>query len=224
MRNFFCKCDGEPTLYIKNNKYMLLIVVLYVDDLIFMGCNDAIVENFKEEMKKEFEMTDLGLLRFFLRIEVQQLEHGIFISQSKYVENILKRFKMESCKPTPTLVSMGIKLRKEDCTKSVNPTLYKSIVGSLMYLMATRLDIMYAMSLISRFMENPKATHLQATKRIMRYIQGTVEYGIMYKRTKEFKLIGYTDNDWVGISDDWKSTSRYVFHLGSGSISWASKK
>ena len=128
------------------------------------------------------------------------------------------------CKPTPTPIAMGIKLRKEDSTKSVNPTLYKSIVESLMYLIATHLDIMYVVSLIFRFMENPKATHLQAAKSILRYIQGTAKYGIMYKRIEEFKLIEYTNGDWAGSFDDSKSTSGYVFHLGSGVISWASKK
>lgn len=115
---------------------MFLTIVLYVDDLIFMGSNDAAVANFKEEMK-EFEIIYLGLLRYFLGIKVQQLEHGIFISQSKYAEIILKRFWMETCKPTPTPTAMGIKLRKDDSMKSVNPTLYKSIVGSLMYLTTT---------------------------------------------------------------------------------------
>jgi len=131
---------------------------------------------------------------------------------------------MESCKPTPTPVTMGIKLEKEDWTKSVNPTLYKSIVGSLMYLMATHLHIMYAMILISRFMENPKSMHLQAAKRILRYVQGTIRYGIMYRKIDDFILIGYTNSDWAGSSDDRKNTSRYVFHLGSGAISWTSKK
>jgi len=109
---------------------------------------------------------------------------------------------METYKPTPTPTVMGIKLRKDDLTKSVNPTLYKSIIGSLMYLIATRTDIMYAMSLISRFMENPKATHLQAAKRILRYVQGTIGYGIMYRETDDFKLTRYIDSNWDGSSDD----------------------
>jgi len=109
---------------------------------------------------------------------------------------------MDIYKPTPTPTAMGIKLRKEDSNKSVNPTLYKSIVGSLMYLIATHPDIMYAMSLISRFMENPKATHLQAAKRILRYVQGIIKYGIMYRETSVLKLTRYTDSNWAGSSDD----------------------
>jgi len=109
---------------------------------------------------------------------------------------------MDTCKPTPTPIAMGIKLRRDDSTKSVNPTLYKSMVGSLMYLIATHPDIMYAVSLISRFMENPRATHLQIAKRILRYVQETIAYGISYREIDVFKLTRYINSDWAGNSDD----------------------
>ena len=104
------------------------------------------------------------------------------------------------------------------------PSLYKSIVGNLMYLTATRLDIMHVVSLISRFMENPKEAHWQAAKRILRYVKGTKRFGILYTASENSELVGYTDSDWAGSVDDRKSTSGYVFHMGSGAISWASKK
>jgi len=113
MSNNFSISNGEPTLYIKQSIDMFLTVVLYVDVLIFMGSDKALIEEFKKEMKGEFEMTNLGLLKFLFGIEVQQLEHGIFISQSKYTEVILKRFRMETYKPAPTPTTMGIKLRKK---------------------------------------------------------------------------------------------------------------
>jgi len=119
---------------------------------------------------------------------------------------------------------MGLKLSKEDSSKDFDPSVYNSIVGSLMYLTATRPDIMYAVSLISRFMEKPKETHWQAAKRIMRYVKGTKRYGIFYTVSECSDLVGYTDSDWAGSVDDRKSTSGYVFHIGSGAISWASKK
>eukprot|EP00253_Pinus_taeda_P006334 PITA_06334 len=118
-------------------------------------------------MKSEFEMTDLGFLRYFLGIEVDQSENGVFISQDKYVEALLKRFNMQNSKAAVTPTVMGLKLTKEDSNKDFDPKLYKSIVASLMYLTATRLDIMHAVSLISRFMERPKETHWQAAKRIL---------------------------------------------------------
>eukprot|EP00253_Pinus_taeda_P024043 PITA_24043 len=180
--NGFEKCDGEPTLYIKESEGKILIVILYVDDLIFIGSDDFLIADFKQVMKSEFEITDLGLLRYFFGIKVKQIENDIFISQAKYVAEILERFKMHNSKSAPTQTVIRLKLSKEDCSNNVNPTLYKSMIGSLMYLTTTRLDII------------------------------------------DFKLVGYIDSDWAGSVDDRKSTSGYVFHLGSGAISWASKK
>eukprot|EP00253_Pinus_taeda_P017164 PITA_17164 len=134
--------------------------------------------------------------------EVKQTENSIFISQAKYVAHNLERFKMQNNKPAPTPTVMGLKLMKEDCSSNVNPTLYKSMIGSLMYLIATSPDIMYAVSLVSRFMETPKVTHWQAAKGILRYVNGTKQYGILYTTTNDFRLVGYTDSDWARSVDD----------------------
>ena len=224
LENGFEKCEEEPTLYIKEKDGKLLIFVLYVDDLIFTGNDDYLIENFKTVMKDEFEMTDMGLVRYFLGIEVEQGEKGIFISQEKYVNQVLERFNMQECKVAITPTVMGLKLSKNDSSKDFDPSLYKSIVGSLMYLTTTRPDIMHVVSLISRFMEKPKEAHWQAAKRILRYVKGTKRFGILYTASENSELVGYTDNDWDGSVDDQKSTSGYVFHMGSGAISWASKK
>eukprot|EP00253_Pinus_taeda_P018807 PITA_18807 len=175
IKNGFDKCDGEPTLYIKEN-------------------------------------------------DVDQSENGVFISQNKYVEAVLKRFNMQNSEAAVTPTVVGLKLTKEDNNKHFDPKLYKSIVGSLMYLTATRPDVMHAVSLISIFMERSKETHWQEAKRILRYVNGTKGFGILYSSSKSFVLTGYIDSDWAGSVDDRKSTSGYVFHMGSGAISWASKK
>eukprot|EP00253_Pinus_taeda_P030144 PITA_30144 len=104
----------------------------------------------------------------------------------------------ENNKPTPTPSVMGLKLSKEYCNNNVNSTLYKSMVGNLMYLTATRPDIMYATSLVARFMETPREMHWQATKRILRYVNGTKEYGILHIKENDFRLVGYTDSNWFG--------------------------
>jgi len=165
---------------------------------------------------------DLGLLRYFLGIEVKQIENGIFISHAKNVANILERFEMKKNKlaSTPTITG----LKKGYFGSNVNLTLYKSMIGSLVYFIATRRDIMYVVSLVLRFTETPKETHWQASKRILRYANGTKQYGILYTATSGFRLVGYTDSYWEGSVDDRRSTSRYVFHLGYGAISWASMK
>ena len=129
-----------------NEQGNMLIVFMYVDDLIFTI--DFGIKEFRTVMESEFEMTDLGLMKFFLGIEVQQSESGIFISQSKYARTILKRFNMSNCKEAPTPVKTGLKLSKDDDGSTVDPMLFKRIVGSLMYLTTTRLEIMYGVSLI----------------------------------------------------------------------------
>ena len=155
---------------------------------------------------------------------MEQNEKGIFISQAKYVNQVLERFNMQECKAAITPTVMGLKLSKDDSSKDFDPSLYKSVVGSLMYLTATRPDMMHVVSLISRFMEKPKDAHWQAAKRILRYVKGTKRFGILYTSSECLDLFGYTDSDWAGSVDDWKSTSGYIFHMGSGAISWASKK
>eukprot|EP00253_Pinus_taeda_P032739 PITA_32739 len=137
------------------------------------ACDDFLIVDFKQVMKSKFEITDLGLSRYFLGIEVKQTKNGIFISQAKCVAEILGRFNMQRSKSAPTPNIIGLKLSKEDCSINANPTLYKNMIGSLMYLTTTRHDIMYAVSLVSRFMETPKETHWQATKEILRYVNGT---------------------------------------------------
>jgi hypothetical protein len=131
---------------------------------------------------------------------------------------------MMNSKATPTPIITGLKLRKEDKGSKVDPTLFKRPVGSLMYLTATRPDIMYATSLISRFMEMKKESHWKAGKRIMNYVNGTKVFGIKYSTSKYFKLIGYTNNNCGGNIDDRKSTYGYTFHFSTCMVSWESMK
>jgi hypothetical protein len=200
----------------------MLIVSLYVDDLIFT-C-DFGIEQFKSVMKNEFEMTDLGIMRYFPGIEVHPSKIGIFISQSKYAHEILKIFNMINSKASPTPIIIGLELRKEYEGFKVDPTLFKILVVSLMYLTSTRHDIVYGVSLISRLMETPKESHWKERKRILRYVNGTKYFDIRYSTSEDFKLIGYSDSDGGGNIDDRKSTSWYTFHFGTGMVSWASGK
>ncbi|KAL0377326.1 UNVERIFIED_CONTAM: Retrovirus-related Pol polyprotein from transposon RE1 [Sesamum radiatum] len=224
MNQGFRRSLSKPTLYVKRQGNDTLIVSLYVDDLIYTGNNEKMIHDFKEDMMKTFEMSDLGLMHFFLGIEINQEKEGIFICQKKYTETLLKKFKMESCKIVTTPLVTGEKYKKEDGSEKVNGSIYKSLIGSLLYLTATRPDIMFATSLLSRFMQSPSQVHYGAAKRILRYLQGTKDFGIWYKSTNDAKLVGYTDSDWAGSADDMKSTSGYTFSLGSGIFSWASKK
>lgn len=223
--NGFKKCPHEHALYVKvnNNGYMLM-VCLYVDDLIFTGNDPRMFEDFKKEMTREFEMTDIGLMSYYLGIEVKQMEEGIFISQEGYAREVLKKFKMEKCNPVNTPVECGVKLSKYEDGEKVNPTIFKSLVGSLRYLTCTRPDILYGVSLVSRYMEEPISTHMKTAKRILRYLKGTLDFGLLYSPTNDFKLVGYSDSDWAGDIDDRKSTTGFVFYMGDAAFTWTSKK
>ena len=201
-----------------------MIVCIYVDDLIFTGNNPNIFEEFKKAMIKEFEMSDIGLMSYYLGIEVKQKEDGIFISQQRYAKEKLKKFKMDGCKPISTPVECGLKLTMFDGAEKVDATNFKSLVGSLRYLTCTRPDILYATGLISRHMENPTITHLKDAKRILRYIKGTSHLGLWFLSDKDYKLVGYSDSGWAGDGDDRKSTTGFVFFMGNTSFTWMSKK
>ena len=150
----FTKCPYEHTLIVKSgDKGKMLIVCLYVDDLIFSGNCNVLFKDFKKSMMDEFEMTYLGMMHYFLGIEVNQIAGGIFICQKKYVGEVLDMFQMKDCNPANTPSDFSLKLHKDLEGKKVDSTLYKQIIGSLMYLTATRPDIMYSVSMTSRYME-----------------------------------------------------------------------
>jgi hypothetical protein len=218
------KSLSDPNIYILQSGQDILIVALYVDDLIYIGNNVELFQKFKSHMIAEFEMTDLGELHYFLGIEVWQKEDGILMSQGKYTLDILKKFRMTSCKLETTPLEVGLKLYGHDESKSVDITLYRQLVGSLIYLTTTRPDISFAVSIVSRFMSNPKEIHWKEAMRILRYLHSTIGYGLIYRSTEDFRLIGYTDSDWVGCMDDRKSTSRYSFSMGSAAVAWSTKK
>ncbi|GLU17723.1 hypothetical protein SLE2022_340790 [Rubroshorea leprosula] len=131
---------------------------------------------------------------------------------------------MSNCKAVSTPIVPGTKFTSEDGAAKIEPGLYRSMIGSLLYLSATRPDIMYSVSVLSRFMQSPSEIHLKGAKRVLRYVKGTIDFGVMYSRSDEIKLLGFTDSDWAGSEDDMKSTSGCCFSIGSGMISWCSRK
>lgn len=225
MSEGFERCLSDYTLFTKRSgDGSFLIVSVYIDDLIFTGNNHQLLEWFKKSMKEKFEMTDLGYMKYFLGVEVVQGSNGIFICQRKYANEILKRFNMEHCNSVKNPMVPGSKVSKNEEGKKIDSTIFKQMIGSLMYLTVTRPDLMYVVSLLSRFMEAPTVLHHQALKRVFRYLKGTTELGIFYKNSGNESLIGYSDSDYAGDLDDRKSTSGYIFKMSSGAVAWSSKK
>ena len=221
----FQRCEYEHTLFVKREEgNKILIVSLYVDDLIFTGNDHVMLEKFKSSMKEEFDMTDLGRMKYFLGVEVIQDEEGIFIHQGKYAGEILERFNLQCGNAVKNPIVPGSRLSKEGEGSKVDATLYKQLVGSLMYITSTRPDLMFVVCLLSRYMGAPTEQHLQAAKRVLRYLKGTQFHGLFYKRGGGEELIVYTDSDYAGDIDDRRSTSGYAFMLSGAVVAWASKK
>ena len=181
-------------------------------------------DEFKKEMMKEFEMIDIRHMSYYLDIEEKQEDRGILITQEGYAKEVHKNFKMDDSNPVGMQMEHGIKLSKHEEGNKVDPTLYKSLMGSLHYLTCTRPDILYAIGVVSRYMENPTTTHLKVAKRILHYLKGTTDFGLYYSIPNDYKLVGYSDSDWSGEMDDRKSTTGFAFYIGDTAFTWVSKK
>ncbi|KAH9715988.1 hypothetical protein KPL71_021282 [Citrus sinensis] len=220
----FNKSMSESTLYIQVINHELIVVSLYVDDFLVTGSNEELVKQFKVQMMQAFEMTDLGEMTFFLGLEIQKSQQGIFIGQQKYAKEVPKKFNMEDCKSVCTPLAQNEKFSKDDGAEKIDEALYRSIISCLMYLTATRPDIMFDVSLLSRYMHCASELHYKAAKRVLRYIKGTLDHGIKFEKEDKLILHGFADSDWAGSCDDMRSTSGYLFSLGSSCFCWSSKK
>ncbi|KAI3684116.1 hypothetical protein L6452_33335 [Arctium lappa] len=210
----FERCGLEHAVYTRKESGNLLIVGIYVDDMIVTGNCDRNVKHFKEQMSREFEMSDLGLLSYYLGIEVSQHEDGISLKQTAYAKNVLLKAGMEDCNPSQFPMKHKEELTKDREGVLVDPTQYRSIIGGLRYLTHTRPDISYAVGIVSRFMEKPTLKHMQAVKRILRYVRGTVDYGLIYvKEHKGDAIIGYSDSNHARDAEDRRSTGGMAFYL-----------
>ncbi|GJT60479.1 uncharacterized mitochondrial protein-like protein [Tanacetum coccineum] len=171
-------------------------------------------------MKSRFQMSSMGELTFFLGLQVKQNKGGIFISQDKYVAEILKKFDLVNVKAAITPMETKLPLTKDEDAFDVDVHLYRSMIGSLMYLTASRPDIMYVVCVCSRFQVTPKTSHLNAVKRIFKYLKGKPNFGLWYPRESPFDLEAFSDSDYGGSSLDRKSTTDGCQFLGQRLISW----
>lgn len=220
----FVRNPLEHAVYKRAEINGYLLVGVYVDDLIINGPRKGTIEEFKEEMKRSFSMSDLGLLTYYLGIQVVQKEGVTTLCQSSYALKILEQSGMKGCNSCSVPMENRLKLSKNDKSPPVDKTKHRSVIGSLRYLVNTRPDIAYAVGIVSRYMEDSKASHWAAVKQILRYISGTVNYGCSYSKQTDSRLIGFSDSDLAGDIDDRKSTSGSMFLLGTSLVTWASQK
>ncbi|KAJ4740894.1 Transposon Ty1-H Gag-Pol polyprotein [Rhynchospora pubera] len=222
----FKRSPVEYAVYKKHCKQSFVFVGVYVDDLIITGTCEGEISKFKEKMKEIFQMSDLGLLSYYLGIEVHQTTSNITLCQEAFARRILQSCGMEDCNMIQAPMEARLKLSKKSTAPLVDQSKYRSIVGSLRYLLHTRPDLAYSVGIVSRFMESPTTEHMNAVKHILRYIKGTSGLGCSYGKgsEEELKLIGYSDSDLAGDLDDRKSTTGVAFFLGNNLISWVSRK
>ncbi|GJY31662.1 putative ribonuclease H-like domain-containing protein [Tanacetum coccineum] len=224
LENGFRRGTIDKTLFIKKDKGDILLVQVYVDDIIFGSTKNSLCVEFEQMMHKKFQMSSIGELTFFLGLQVMQKDDGIFISQDKYVADILKKFDFVTVKTASTPIETNKALLKDEEAEDVDVHLYRSMIGSLMYLTASRPDIMFAVCACARFQVTPKVSHLNAVKRIFRYLKGQPKLGLWYPRDSPFDLEAFSDSDYAGASLDRKSITGGCQFLSKRLISWQCKK
>jgi hypothetical protein len=173
---------------------------------------------------KEFEMSMMGELQFFLGLQIKQSKEGTFVHQAKYTKDIVRKFKMEDSKAMATPMSTTIALDADEEGEHVDQKKYRSMIGSLLYLTATRPDIQFSVCLCARFQASPGTSHRQAVKRIFRYLRHTPDFGLWYYASSSLSLHGFSDADFAGCRLDRKSSSGTCQFLGSFLVSWSSRK
>ena len=220
----FEKCTKEPSLYRLRKDGSLLLVAVYVDDLLITGSQVEMINEFKRDMSSKFEMSDLGLLTYYLGIEVLQYDGGISLRQEGYAKKILEETNMIECNATQFPMDAGLVLSKSQEESSVEEKNYRRIIGCLRYLLHTRPDLSYCVGVLSRYMHSPKESHLTALKQVLRYVKGTYAYGLDFKRAETATLIGYSDSSHNVDVDDGRSTTGHMFYLNDCLITWCSQK
>jgi hypothetical protein len=185
----------------------LFVCQIYVDDIIFGSTNKSFCDEFSKIMTDRFEMSMMGVFTFFLGFQIKQAKEGTFISQTKYTRDILKKFGMDKAKPIKTPMGTNGHLDLDLGGTSVDQKVYRSMIGSLLYLCASMPDIMLSVCMCVRFQATPKDCHLRAIKRIMRYLVLTPNLGLWYPKESRLELLGYSDVDYTGCKVDRKSTS-----------------
>jgi hypothetical protein len=214
----------DKTLFLLRQGDEILIVQVYVDDIVFGGSSRTLVARFAEDMSKEFEMSMMGELQFFLGLQIKQMMERTFVHQANYMKDILKKFKMDDSKPLSTPMRTTTALNADEDGEPVDQKEYRSKIDSLLYFTVTRLDIQFSVCLCARFQASSRTSHRQAVKRIFKYLRYSPELGLWYSASSSLSLLGFSDADFAGCRVDRKSTLDACQFMGSSLVSWSSRK
>jgi hypothetical protein len=219
----FFEAKSDTSLFVLRHASDTAYLLLYVDDIVLTASSPELLRRIISCLQREFAMKDLGTLHHFLGITVERRSPGMFLHQRQYIVDVLDRAGMADCKPCATPVDTQGKLSAIG-PPVADPTGYRSLAGALQYLLFTRPDIAYAVQQVCLHMHDPREPHLTALKRILRYLRGTLDFGLLLRQSSTTELRVYTDADWAGCPDTRRSTSGYAVFLGDNLISWSSKR
>ncbi|KAJ0865146.1 putative RNA-directed DNA polymerase [Helianthus annuus] len=222
--NDFEMSKADASMFIKSSGSKIVVVLIYVDDLVITGNDEEGINQLKQNLCVRFHMKDLGKLSHFLGLELKYEEGAIILHQQRYCVDLLARFGMLDCKPIDTPMDSTVKLCADKGKELADPTMYRKIVGSLIYLTLTRPDIAFEVGVLSRYMQTPRKPHLDAIRRVLRYVKHTFNMGVRFNQGEKLELSGFCDADYAGDVDTRRSTTGYVFKLGRGAITWCSKR
>ncbi|XP_062103212.1 uncharacterized mitochondrial protein AtMg00810-like [Humulus lupulus] len=215
---------ADTSLFFTRKHNKLLIVLVYVDDILITSEDKAQIHRLITDLHLHFALKVLGSVQYFLGFEVCRDSFGLYLSQRKYIKDLLHKVNLSDAKPQPTPMCSYSKLSLSSGALLADPKMYRSVIGALQYLTMTRPNTTFAINRLSQFLSAPTTTHWAACKRVLRYLIGTQEFVPCFKPSTHLDLQGFTDADWAGCLDDRRSTSGYCVFLGGNLISWCSKK
>ncbi|KAH9764120.1 retrovirus-related pol polyprotein from transposon RE1 [Citrus sinensis] len=220
----FKNSKSDTSLFFRRIESKIVIMLIYVDDIIITGSDSQGIEEVIKDLNTSFALKDLGNLNFFLGIQVQRSQNSLLLSQVKYIQDLLTKTEMTDCKGIETPFSTSEKLKKGVGNRFHDPTLYRSVIGSLQYAVLTRLELAFSVNKLSQFMSDPRQPHWVACKRVLRYLKNTMNMCLSFKKSEHLDLIAYTDADWATDPDDRRSISGYCVYLGDNLVAWSSRK
>nr|KYP63507.1 hypothetical protein KK1_018084 [Cajanus cajan] len=221
----FTQAGSDHSLFISTSSTTSIYILIYVDNIIITSNSSLAIQNLIQTLYQSFSLKDLSKLHHFLGIKVNSDNAGgIHLSQTKYLTDILDKLNMSTAKPIKTPMAPSLKLISDSTQVCHDPSLYRSVIGFLQYLTITRPDIAYTVNKLCQFMHNPFEVHCKATKRLLRYLKGTLHHGLHYKSSSDTEIMAYCDSDWASDQDDMRSTSGNCVYLGSNIVSWMAKK
>nr|KYP49861.1 Retrovirus-related Pol polyprotein from transposon TNT 1-94 [Cajanus cajan] len=220
----FTQSQYDYSLFFHKSLTGIVLILVYVDDLIITGTDTRLITKLQVMLHATFCMKDLGQLTYFLGLEVHHRSNGIYLNQHKYIQDLITLVGLEGTTSVDIPMEVNVKYRKDEGDLLADPTIYRGLVGSLIYLMTNRLDISYVVHQVSQFMSSPQHLHFAAIRRIIRYLIGSPTRGLFFPRGSPLQLLAYSDADWARCPDTRRSTTGWCMFLDGAFISWKCKK